>query len=581
MTLSVLVPVYNMSKYLAECLDSILAQRIEDMEIICLNDGSTDESLNVLKQYEDNDSRISIIDKQNTGYGDTLNIGIERACGEYIAFVESDDLVVEGAFQALLQKAKETDADVIKGNYYNYIHGTLEYYDNLKGLREGEYFEGENKDQLFFIAPSIWTGFYKKSFLDEEHIRFLPTPGASYQDTSFAFKIWACAKKVVVMHIPVIQYRNDNPTSSSNETGKPFHILAEYEEIAAFLEKKGKTGLYPIFSKVRYISATWNAHRLVQELKLPFLIKIREIFKDDQEKGYVIKKYWNDEDWRLVHMLIYNFRGYCEELGLSWRGYDIENLAGFLRNTHPLYIYGTDTNSRAVLMFLKCYRIEVEALIETEYLPKSRELDDKPVVTIDQVKPEGIIVLGIGEKKETGRAILNGHGLYNYIDVDLNYQTTDAIRSAYRLSESYYPEIQELRRENVEFRKQNIDLGGINDRLERYKRVAIKLMDTSNTLVDWLASKGFYNVSVYGIGRLGKALVSKIINTDIHIEMLVDRNEGEFCGFPIQNVDYFEKNFGETKVIIITPLYEAKKIGQTIADACGIKWISIEDLLEY
>lgn len=88
---SIVVPIYNVEKYLRQCLDSIVNQTLKNIEIICVNDGSTDNSLKIIQEFADKDSRIKIINKENTGYGNSMNIGFDAAIGEYIGIVESDD----------------------------------------------------------------------------------------------------------------------------------------------------------------------------------------------------------------------------------------------------------------------------------------------------------------------------------------------------------------------------------------------------------------------------------------------------------------------------------------------------------
>ena len=99
--ISVVIPVYNVEKYLEQCLDSVIAQSFEDIEVICVNDGSTDSSLEILKRYADNDSRIKIISQKNKGAGAARNVGIENAAGEYVYFMDSDDYLNADAFERL------------------------------------------------------------------------------------------------------------------------------------------------------------------------------------------------------------------------------------------------------------------------------------------------------------------------------------------------------------------------------------------------------------------------------------------------------------------------------------------------
>lgn len=117
---SLLVPICNVERYLRECLDSAVAQTLKDIEIICINDGSTDSSPDIIREYMERDSRVKMIDKANSGYGDSMNRGLEMARGEYVGILESDDFMFEGSLQKLVAKADAEHADVVKGDFYLY-----------------------------------------------------------------------------------------------------------------------------------------------------------------------------------------------------------------------------------------------------------------------------------------------------------------------------------------------------------------------------------------------------------------------------------------------------------------------------
>ena len=111
---TVLVPIYNVEEYLPKCLLSLSNQILDDMEVICLNDGSTDNSLDIIKDFAKKDPRIKIVNKKNTGYGDTMNKGIKLASGEYIGIVEPDDYVDPDMFIEMYALAKKHDADILR-----------------------------------------------------------------------------------------------------------------------------------------------------------------------------------------------------------------------------------------------------------------------------------------------------------------------------------------------------------------------------------------------------------------------------------------------------------------------------------
>lgn len=121
---SVIMPFYNEEKYLDLAIQSVINQTLKDIEIICVNDGSTDNSLNIVKKYALDDNRIIIIDKKNSGYGNSMNVGISRATGEYIGLVETDDYVLPEMFEVLYDKAKTLDLDFIKSDHYKFINNS-------------------------------------------------------------------------------------------------------------------------------------------------------------------------------------------------------------------------------------------------------------------------------------------------------------------------------------------------------------------------------------------------------------------------------------------------------------------------
>lgn len=162
---SIIVPVYNVEQYLRKCLDSIVYQALSDIEIICVNDCSTDNSFEILKEYADKDNRIKIIDfKENKGVAIARNTALAEAKGEYIGFVDSDDFIDLDFYDKLYLRAKESDAEVVKGNIsktndpqeqliFDYLHTNIRM----------------NKAYFFCMFT---TAIYKKSLLDKYQIRF-------------------------------------------------------------------------------------------------------------------------------------------------------------------------------------------------------------------------------------------------------------------------------------------------------------------------------------------------------------------------------------------------------------------------
>ena len=118
--ITVIIPIYNVSKYLKNCLESVINQTYKNLEIICINDGSTDNSLQILKEYKERDERIIIIDKKNAGVSAARNDGIEKASGEYLFCVDGDDYIDEDFFEKFYNNAKKNDSDlVVLSSFWN------------------------------------------------------------------------------------------------------------------------------------------------------------------------------------------------------------------------------------------------------------------------------------------------------------------------------------------------------------------------------------------------------------------------------------------------------------------------------
>lgn len=297
---SLLIPIYNVEKYLAECLDSAVAQTLEDIEIICINDGSTDSSLDIIKSYADRDERVKIIDKKNSGYGASMNKGLEAATGEYVGILESDDFFELDALESLYAAAKEHDADVCKANFWLYWSTPVEKDELFSWVEAGE--EGEAREEtrvdLFYRKPSIWSAIYRRSFLEENEICFLETPGASYQDAGFNFKVWAMAGNIALLEKPILHYRQDNEASSVNSPGKVYCVCDEYAEMLRYAAEKKPPidGLDGIIVRMRYDSYMWNYERLTEPLQVEFINRMVEDFKREDAEGRT--DYARFEPWR-------------------------------------------------------------------------------------------------------------------------------------------------------------------------------------------------------------------------------------------------------------------------------------------
>ena len=293
---SVVIPVCNVETYLRECLDSALAQTLRDIEIICVDDGSTDSSPGILDEYAAKDSRVKVIHKPNGGYGHTMNVGLDAATGEYFAILESDDIIKPNMYEVLYGFAKKYDLDVIKSDHEIFVgepdNRTFTY---MSLCEKPSYYyrvlhPAKNLD-IFNAKMQTWSGLYKISFLRENHIRHNETPGASYQDNGFWFQTMAWANRVYFVDRAFYMLRRDNPNSSVKNRGKVFCIFDEY----AFVEKRlrqdklREAAFISIFHKKKCDNCRFHYTRVADEFKMEFLRRMSDEFKKARADGELDK----------------------------------------------------------------------------------------------------------------------------------------------------------------------------------------------------------------------------------------------------------------------------------------------------
>lgn len=303
---SILVPIYNVEKYLKQCLDSLVGQTLKDIQIICINDGSTDSSADIINSFAKKDDRFLVITKKNSGYGDSMNQGLSKATGEYVGILESDDYIETDAFEKLYKLAKEYDADVVRANYYHFKDNKNKKYSYVNELDTNRVVDPSRRTWIFYQAPAIWSAIYRNDFLKKNKIKFLPTPGASYQDTGFNFKVWATTKKAVFTSEAYLHYRLDNESSSVNNPGKVFCVCEEYAEIEKYLRSNN---LYDKFGEImqmtKFGAYNWNLYRLAPDLRKDFIARIKEEFSKARKENTLNKSlFLNPDQWTLLNYIL-------------------------------------------------------------------------------------------------------------------------------------------------------------------------------------------------------------------------------------------------------------------------------------
>jgi len=211
---SVIIPVYNTEKYLRICLDSVINQTLQDIEIICINDGSTDGSLNILNEYALKDNRIKIIDKKNEGVSVARNAGIENAKGEYIMFVDADDWLNINATEILYSEIIGTDYDILNFGFYECFDKDMRHH-YVNNLIKREFEKCSIENQLA-LNTNCWNKLYKTTFLKYDKLLRFPENVKTSEDGVFCILTYLHNAKFKNINKILYYYRKNNPSSVTN-----------------------------------------------------------------------------------------------------------------------------------------------------------------------------------------------------------------------------------------------------------------------------------------------------------------------------------------------------------------------------
>lgn len=413
---SVIVPVYNVEKYLWKCINSIMSQTLYDIEIICIDDGSTDDSGKILDEAAKIDSRVKVIHKENAGYGAAMNCGLEIARGEYIGIVESDDYILSNMFEVLYKTAANNNLDMIKSDAYYWIekenflsrfHTTFldPFYDKVLDSLDRNYF--------FEFYMNIWTGIYKKSFLTDNEIKFNESPGASYQDNGFWMQTCIYANRAMWLNRAFYYYRQDNPEASVKSKGKVMAMAKEYEYLEELLKERGHDKYLPYCYTWKMIRYRGTFYRIADEMKREFCEQIKQDY--DRYSPYISSLvYLNDFFVPLI-------RNSDETTNtIIKRKNDIYN---HLSSAKDIVIYGAGIHAQTIvrILFNEGYAEKIVCFAVTSDL-KTKKIGNKNIVLLEtaaEIYKDALYIIAVNKMSVAHREMLEtlkGFHISNYID---------------------------------------------------------------------------------------------------------------------------------------------------------------------
>lgn len=401
MKVSVILPSLNVEKYIRECVDSVRNQTLRDIEIICVDAGSTDGTLEILREYEKKDSRIRVMVSERKSYGYQMNLGISVAGGEYIGIVETDDYVPREMYEELYRIASENDVDFVKADFYRFTGtGATLSRAHYKLTDETSFYHKviniKHHQNVFCFVMNTWSGIYKRDFLEKNDIRHNETPGASFQDNGFWFQTFMYSERAYFSNQPYYMNRRDNEGSSVFSKEKVYCICDEYQFIYDMMSRKRELmedyGF--IFAKACFNAYKGNLNRIADEYKKDFIMRWSEDFKRYRSEGLLDWEKFSETDWEMMLDIINDPEEYYERTVLE------ENLFyKTVRKQKNIIIYGAGMMGRRVLdKLVYCENpadvlcFAVSRLEENFHSYKNVEISD--IHELLDYKEKGFVVIG-------------------------------------------------------------------------------------------------------------------------------------------------------------------------------------------
>lgn len=276
--ISIIIPVYNTEKYLKECLDSILKQTYRDIEIILVNDGSTDHSLKICYEYQNKDTRIRVFDKKNTGVSSTRNFGLKEAKGEYISFCDSDDIIVPQLYEKLMIKLLENDVDRVCGGYsYLYSDGHVLYCKPRR--KDGKYSAKELLPVMIddgtmsgFLFSGVNNSIFKKEIINKYNIKF--SEQIKYnEDSLFSFEYMLHSENIYSYQSESLYLYRQHTSSSTAKRNLEDNYIKLRERLKKLINNDEKINLETQLRRRNVTETFWKIMDIVNKLEKNEAIK--------------------------------------------------------------------------------------------------------------------------------------------------------------------------------------------------------------------------------------------------------------------------------------------------------------------
>jgi glycosyltransferase involved in cell wall biosynthesis len=281
---SVIIPVYEVESYLAECLDSVLSQDFTDVEIVTVNDASPDRSLEILRRFEKADPRVRVIDlPENVGLGAARNRGLDAATGKYVLFLDSDDAIVPGAIGQMVDRARATRADVVLFDLTReYEDGTVQPGSGGRFLAEApERFTALEYPHILHLLQIACNKLIRRDLIDRLKLRFVD---GWYEDTPFTYPLLVGAGSLTTLPRALLRYRQRADAITRVMSDRHVEVLGQWDRAMRHVEQVAtdpaavRTQLFP--QMIRHCALVLLKHeRIPKAAHRSFVHELRRLYR--------------------------------------------------------------------------------------------------------------------------------------------------------------------------------------------------------------------------------------------------------------------------------------------------------------
>lgn len=406
--LTVILPSLNVVQYIGQCLDSVINQTYKELDIICVDAGSTDGTLEVIEQYADIDKRIRIINCEKKSYGIQVNMAMDIAYGKYIAIVDTDDFISLDMYSKLVMVAEKNNLDYIKANYTEYYQfNNNKVYEHRKSIiSESKWYNHvinpKEFPQLHCQDGYLWCGIYNIDFIKINGIRFNTTSGAAFQDVGFFHQVTYHANRVMFTDIDGYYYRILRDGNSISSPNGLKYMLQEYKRL---IDEK----LIPIDDKLQ-----WTY--IYKKMILSFVAEcdkdiIYNSFKNDSINLYLEEavnlmqesfKYlkmmdFNETYWEKVQLLITDKNKFAQQQ--SKKAQAIKCLINKcevhinISQDAQIVVFGCGIRGKRIAELLMKHGIHFSAFVDNDVRKTGKTIDGVNVTTLKSNITKNVLYL--------------------------------------------------------------------------------------------------------------------------------------------------------------------------------------------